>query len=132
VNYLLDTHVLLWFGLDPERISSKQRAIIDGRDAMKFISSISIWEISLKFARGKLSLGRHTPEEFLESALSLGFHIISPDPGQFASFHKLPSVVGHKDPFDRMLIWQAIQSDLIFLSQDRQLPNCDIHGLKFA
>lgn len=132
MNYLLDTHVLLWFRFEPERLAPKHRAILADRSAMKFISVISIWEISLKFARGKLKLGTHTPEEFLKRALDLGFHIISPEPEQFASFYRLPAVVDHKDPFDRMLIWQAIHNDLTLLSQDGQLPQYDIHGLKLA
>ncbi len=57
---------------------------------------------------------------------------MSPEPEQFASFHQLPVVFGHKDPFDRMLIWQAIQSGMTFLSQDSKLSEYYIHGLKLA
>ncbi len=132
MKYLLDTHVLLWYRLDPRRVSDRHQAIIGSRDDLKLISSLSIWEISLKFSLGKLDLGGHTPEEFLAGALELGFQIVSPEPEQFASFHQLPTVIGHKDPFDRMLIWQAIQSDMTFLSQDGKLSEYGIHGLKLA
>ncbi len=132
MNYLIDTHILLWYRLEPEKVPHAYRKIILGSNGIKFISSLSIWEISLKFSLGKLQLGTHTPEEFLNSALGLGFQILSPPPEQFATFHKLPPVIKHKDPFDRMLIWQAIESNLTFLSQDRQLHDYNIHGLKLA
>ncbi len=130
MNYLLDTHILLWYRLDPGRVSPKHRAILSSRSDIKFISSISIWEISLKFSNGKLSLDNHSPEEFLNTAIQLGFQILASEPEQFASFHHLPEVLKHKDPFDRMLIWQAIQNNVTLLSQDTQLPQYSIHGLK--
>lgn len=132
MNYLLDTHILLWARLSPGKLPANHRAIITGSEDLKFISPLSIWEISLKYARGKLNLAGHSPEEFLEGALRLGFRIMATTPEQFASFHSLPPLTGHKDPFDRMLIWQAIQSDVTLLSRDSQLPEYNIHGLKLA
>jgi len=129
VNYLLDTHTLLWARLEPSRLTPQQRRLIEASDREKCISTISIWEISLKFSLGKLNLGGHNPEEFLQNVQELGFHILAPAPEQYASFHQLPALAKHKDPFDRMLIWQAIQNDLTLLSSDRQLPSYKIHGL---
>jgi len=125
-NYLLDTHVLLWYRLDPDKISARHRRIISGKGSIKFISSLSIWEISLKFGLGKLHLGGHTPEEFMATALAVGFQIASPEPEHFASFHRLPPFPGHKDPFDRILVWQAKQTGLILLSGDSKLSEYSI------
>jgi len=132
VSCLLDTHTLLWALLEPSKLTPQQRRIIESSDKEKCMSTISIWEISLKFSLGKLNLGGHTPEEFLKGAQELGFRVVIPTPEHYASFHQLPSVVKHKDPFDRMLIWQAIQDGLTLLSSDGQLPNYKIHGLKLT
>jgi PIN domain nuclease of toxin-antitoxin system len=50
----------------------------------------------------------------------------------FASFHKLPLIIGHKDPFDRMLIWQAIQSNAILLSADAEFSKYKPSGLSLS
>ena len=129
MSYLLDTHILLWSRLDPSKLTPAHQTILRDTTAQKLISSLSIWEISLKFSLGKLTLGGHTPEEFLDSARKLGFQLVEPTPDHFASFHRLPKVLTHKDPFDRMLIWQAIQDKLTLLSSDKLLPEYKLHGL---
>jgi len=132
VSYLLDTHTLLWLRLSPEKLPEAHQEIIADARMPKIISTITVWEISLKFAIGKLDLGGNNPEEFLRSAVHLGFQVMAPESTQFASFYQLAHVTGHKDPFDRMLIWQAIQNNLTLLSHDRQLPNYKPHGLMLA
>lgn len=131
MNYLLDTHIFIWTRLEPQKLSAKQRQVISGT-AQKFISTTTLWEISLKFGLGKLKLGRHTPEQFIDSAIVTGFQILAPEPATFTSFYQLPPILKHKDPFDRMLIWQAIQQNLVLLSSDEAMPNYKIHGLKLA
>ena len=115
MNYLLDTHILLWARLDPAKLSKTQKDIIASPEYQKFISVISVWEISLKFSLGKLQLGDHDPESFLATAKNLGFQLALPEHEYFASYHRLGKVPGHRDPFDRMLIWQAICSGMTFL-----------------
>jgi PIN domain nuclease of toxin-antitoxin system len=132
VKYLLDTHTLLWARLNPQKLSVAHREIILARDTEKYISSLNIWEISLKFSIGKLELGTHNPDEFLASALSVGFMLAEPTAQQYASFYKLPEVIKHKDPFDRMLIWHTITSNMTLLSSDKRLPEYGVHGLKLA
>ncbi len=132
MSYLLDTHALLWLRLSPSKLSLRHRKILESPGEQKFISSLSIWEISLKYALGKLALGGHTPEEFLSTAVNLGLQVVTPTPEQFASFHRLPKLKNHKDPFDRMLIWQAVQSGHVLVSSDRQVATYDIDGLAVA
>jgi PIN domain nuclease of toxin-antitoxin system len=129
MNYILDTHILLWTRLEPGRLSKPQRSVLESSADLKFVSTVTIWELSLKFSLGKLDLGGHTPEEFMSSADKLGLQIIPPTSDQFASFHRLPKNIAHKDPFDRMLIWQAIQSDMCLLSSDTRLAAYEVHGL---
>lgn len=132
MSYLLDTHVLLWARLEPNKLTAAHQAILRDPAVPKYISTLSLWEISLKFSLKKLTLGTHTPEEFLESALQLGLQLVEPTADQFVSFHRLPAVVRHKDPFDRMLIWQAMQSKLTLVSTDKQLAAYKLHGLSLA
>jgi PIN domain nuclease of toxin-antitoxin system len=129
MNYILDTHILLWTRLEPRRLSKSQRSILESSADLKFVSTVTIWELSLKFSLGKLDLGGHTPEEFMSSANMLGLQILPPTPDQFASFHRLPKSIAHKDPFDRILIWQAIQSDMCLISSDTKLAAYEVHGL---
>jgi len=128
--YLLDTHTLLWSRLEPTRLKKLHQEIIKDADKQKFISVISVWEISLKYSLGKLELGGHTPEEFLSTAMEIGFQVTAPVPEYFASFCQLKSIPGHKDPFDRMLIWQAIQDNMTLLSSDTEFPKYKPEGLR--
>jgi PIN domain nuclease of toxin-antitoxin system len=104
MNYLLDTHILLWLRFNPEKLSEDQRVIIKADDAEKLVSSITAWEISLKFSLGKLDLGGHTPEEFIAGINRLGIKIITPTPEQYVTYYLLPKIDDYKDPFDRMII----------------------------
>lgn len=72
------------------------------------------------------------PEEFVSSAYKLGLQVLAPTPDQFASFHQLPKNIAHKDPFDRMLIWQAIQSGMQLVSSDNKLADYEVRGLVVA
>ncbi len=130
--YLLDTNILLWFRLEPTKLSKSHIDILRNPDIQKCISPISLWEISLKFALGKIELGAHTPEEFLDSALALGLIVISPEPNIYATFHRLKPHPEHRDPFDRMLIWQAIKSNLTLISTDKRMKMYKTQGLSLA
>ena len=132
MSYLLDTHILIWSRLAPDKLSKTQQTIIASDHEQKLISTATIWEIGLKFGLGKLELGGHTPEEFLRTSVELGYQIVAPRPEDFASFYRLPTASGHKDPFDRMLVWQAIQNGLTLLSHDPKLSTYQADGLKVA
>jgi len=130
--YLLDTHILLWARLDPARLSKAHQQIITSPDAKKYFSSVSLWEISLKFSLGKLELGSHNPDDFLETANELGLFVSAPEPVHYASIYRLEKIPNHKDPFDRMLIWQAIQSKMTLLSNDAKFREYSPQGLALA
>lgn len=107
-------------------------AIIQSPDDEKFVSAITVWEISLKFALGKLELGGQTPDEFIAGIDKLGIRNITPTSSQYATYYLLPKMDKHKDPFDRMIIWHAVQSGLTLISSDRRLPDYKIHGLELV
>ena len=129
MNYLLDTHSFLWAVFSPEKLSRVARAAITDQTNEVSLSSISLWEISLKFALGKLTLDQCTPEDLVAVAREMRLTLITPDAEESASFHQLPKTP-HRDPFDRMLVWQAIARDLTLISKDAALPEYHHAGLK--
>lgn len=132
MNYLLDTHYVLWTLFNPEKITSKVKEILLDSGSVKFVSTVNIWEISLKYRLGKLVLGELTPEQLYESVLESGFVISEIEPVIYASYHHLPLKEDHRDPFDRMLIWQAINCDLTLLTADKKIKQYLEDGLKLV
>jgi PIN domain nuclease of toxin-antitoxin system len=129
MNYLLDTHTLIWAIKERKKLTRAVIAALENPDNSIFVSAITFWEISLKYATGKLELRNILPDEFPGASLQMGFELLSLSPNEGASFHQLP-LTDHKDPFDRMLIWQAIQQSLIFVSKDDRLHQYKGVGLK--
>ncbi|MFN3999968.1 type II toxin-antitoxin system VapC family toxin [Algoriphagus sp.] len=129
MKYLLDTHVILWMAYDDTRISKTIREILLHGESQIYISAISFWEISLKYQSQKLDLKGHNPEtlkagfdqhfEFQELNLTLE---------DASSFYKLEPTF-HKDPFDRILIWQALQHNLTFITDDENIKRYQESGL---
>lgn len=128
MKYLLDTHVLLWCLFEPKKLNDRQKTVILDVHNDVFASAISFWEISLKYSLKKLNL-KIKPEKLPDYAKTNGFPITAIDVNTLASFHKLPRI-GHKDPFDRMLIWEAINNNYTIISQDRSFADYKKFGLK--
>ena len=129
MNYLLDTHTFLWAAFSPAKLSAKAKREISSVENRVYVSTVSFWEISLKFALGKIELEHCTPDDMPDIAAQMRVEIIQPTPQETASFHQLPKA-GHKDPFDRMIIWQAIQQSLVLISKDAEFPEYKNFGLK--
>jgi PIN domain nuclease of toxin-antitoxin system len=129
MNYLLDTHAFLWAAFSPNKLSAKARNEIRSAENQVCISTVSFWEISLKFTLGKIELSNCTPADMPEIATQMGIEIIQLDALETASFYQLPKVA-YKDPFDRMIIWQAIQHQRILISKDANFPEYRQFGLK--
>jgi PIN domain nuclease of toxin-antitoxin system len=115
MRVLLDTHLLLWVLKKP---SSKASTVLRRRidKAEVFVSAASIWEISIKAALGKL---KADPNEVLEAIEPAGFSMLAITGLHAAKVAALPPV--HSDPFDRMLVAQALVEPMILLTNDRAL-----------
>jgi PIN domain nuclease of toxin-antitoxin system len=111
VRVLLDTHLLLWALGAPARLPPKARRII--RDADVYVSAASIWEISIKVALGRLRADPREVLAALEPAGLLGLPIAAEHAARVAS---LPPI--HRDPFDRLLIAQALEEPMRLLTDD--------------
>lgn len=129
MNYLSDTHILLWILFSPKKISKPIRNILLDPDATKFISLITFWEISLKFSLGKIDLQGVSPDDLPALAKKTGFELLNMDSETVASFYRLPKLA-HKDPFDRLLAWQALKMDCILLTKDKSIADYKDYGLK--
>jgi PIN domain nuclease of toxin-antitoxin system len=129
MNCLLDTHAFLWAGFAPDKLSLRARKIIRDPENRVCVSTVSFWEISLKYALGKIELENCQPDDMPELATRMGFDIIQPTAQQTATFHRLPKLK-HKDPFDRMIIWQAIQHPLALISKDAGFSEYTKSGLQ--
>ena len=129
MSYLLDSHTLIWSILDQEKLSAKVRSILEDTDNRILVSAVSFWEISLKYALGKLNLQGIGPEQLPELAKQTGFELIAVSPEETATYHQLEAS-WHRDPFDRMLIWQAIQNKLTLVSKDSHIARYKSTRLK--
>jgi PIN domain nuclease of toxin-antitoxin system len=130
VSYLLDTHTLIWSILDVNRIPVKTRNLIRDAHNPIFVSVISFWEFSIKHSLGKLKSVGLKPEDLPAIVLDYKFSILALKPDEVASAHRLPWVETHKDPFDRIIIWQAIKNNLPLISKDGRLTDYERYGLK--
>lgn len=129
MSYLLDTHALLWTLFDPTRLGKKGAECLLNPDVTVSVSVVSFWEISLKYAAGKLELTGVIPDDFPALVRRSGFDILPIAETDAATFHHLPRME-HKDPFDRLIIWQAISRKLTLISQDRAFGDYRKLGLK--
>lgn len=121
MKLLLDTHALLWSIIAPEQLSPAARNAITDPASQVAVSAVSFWEISIKSALGKLTLQGTTPEALVDAAQQQGFDLLALDPRLAASFSKLPLDPQHRDPFDRMLCWQAMSLGYTLVSRDRKI-----------
>lgn len=129
MKYLIDTHTLLWAIFSPEKLSKSAKETISDPENEVAVSIISFWEISLKYALRKLELIDTTPDALPDIAQEMGVEILQMSPGEVASFYKLPRLA-HKDPFDRLVIWQAIKGKMTLISSDQEFKRYRRFGLK--
>ena len=132
MSYVVDTHYLLWALIEPTRLSRTARRVLTDAEAIKYVSKISFWEIALKYSLGKLTLEGTTPEGILRAARRAGFKILDIAEDDLVTSHLLPFTENHRDPFDRLLVWQCIRNDFLLLTADSRLRGYEQHGLRIA
>ena len=115
MNLLLDTHTFLWFVTGDKRLSARARRAMEGEDAELFLSAASIWEMAIKSSLGRLTLPMPL-NEYIAEKLEHGFRILPVDWTQAAAVEKMP--FHHRDPFDRLLVAQAVAEGMPLVSAD--------------
>ena len=122
MKILLDTHIFLWMLTSPERLNDKRRYELETPANEVFLSAMSIAELMIKHTIGKI----HVEFDPLEMAKQMRIEILSFSGDHAMMLGKMP--LHHKDPFDRMIIAQAIVNRLPLMSDDPKFPayNCKI------
>ena len=117
MKLLLDTHAFLWWVEGAPALGRRARAAVADPDNEVFLSIASCWELAIKLSLGKLrltqSLERFIPEQLTQN----GFGLAGLESRHVARVAELP--FHHRDPFDRLLIAQALHDDLAVVSADR-------------
>ncbi len=117
MRILLDTHIFLWLLDDDKHLSKRYRQIIHDLDNEIFLSVVSVWECVIKYQIGKLDFPS-SPEIYLPQERRK--HLVKTltvDEKSIARLIKLPLI--HKDPFDRLIMAQSLQHDLIMMTEDK-------------
>jgi PIN domain nuclease of toxin-antitoxin system len=120
VRLLVDTHVAIWFFEDPALLEHDARGALDSPGNTVYLSAASVWEWALKRARGKVS----TPGDLADGAVRAGFEELPVSWGHARGAADLPRL--HGDPFDRMLVAQAMTENLVLVTRDRTIPRYDV------
>jgi PIN domain nuclease of toxin-antitoxin system len=125
MRVLLDTHAMYWYIEGDPQLSATAQTVIQDSSNEILISPASYWEIAIKVGIGKWKLNR-TYEEFIDLALNkYGFQVLPILPTHTAKVIGLP--FHHKDPFDRLLVAQALVESIPIISND---PALDAYGIK--
>jgi len=126
MNYLLDTHILIWFLNGDKDLSSNARKAIESREAINFVSIVSLWEIAIKISLNRLDL--KSPFEKIGVEISNNnFQML---PITFQDTLILSSLpFHHSDPFDRLLIAQSINNKFTVISKDQYFTSYKIKVL---
>ena len=121
MRILLDTHIVLWALDAPEKLTPKQINALENPANQILVSSISIAELMIKQSIGKLNI----KADLLYLIQQMGFDYLDYTAQDALFLKDLPYI--HRDPFDRMLITQALQQSCIFMSNDAIIKQYDCH-----
>ena len=118
MKILLDTHALLWALADPGRLGTKARSAIESPHSLVYVSAVSAWEIAIKHALARADMPVSAAEACSWAEAS-GFDLLPLALEHILTLEQLP--LHHRDPFDRLLVAQAISEPLTLLSADAAL-----------
>lgn len=129
MRLLLDTHIAVWAIQDSPKLTSRVRDLLPHVDTKVFVSAVSIWEISIKHV-----LGRGPPDgidfsgrDAIGYFAGSGMTLLSVTPDHAAAVGELPPI--HNDPFDRLLVAQALHEPLKLVTHDKRVAAYSEHFL---
>ena len=121
MRLLLDTHTLMWWAGKSKRLPTKVRDLLEDSTNEVFISVANAWEMQIKAQLGKLTLHKPWSEVVRDQMTTNGFRLLHAELPHIEVLDSLP--FHHKDPFDRLLIAQAIHENLTLVSNDPKFPS---------
>jgi PIN domain nuclease of toxin-antitoxin system len=117
MRILLDTHAIVWWATGDKRLSRRARVAIADPNTEVFISIASAWEIQIKATLQKITLNESVDALYRSLIIDQDFRMIGLELKDIEHLSKLPR--HHRDPFDRMLVAQALRGDLTLVTKDR-------------
>ena len=128
-HYLIDTHIFIWSIDDPNKISDRIRRELADNKNLLYISSISLMEIAIKNRDGKLMLGEDYAT-FANNIYRFGIVLLNIELRHLEVMNRLSYPQTHKDPFDHLIISQAISDRLCLISADEKMQYYTNQGLE--
>lgn len=127
MKVLVDTCTFLWMADDAPELSKQACTAVTDPDNEVYLSAASVWEIAIKHALGKLPLPE-PPRQFVPSQRTLlGLTALPIEEASILTLDRLPAL--HRDPFDRLLVCQALTHGLVIVSPDPQIQQYPISTL---
>ena len=123
MNYLLDTHTVLWYMGDAPNLPTITKEIINDNRNGIFVSSISLWETAIKFNLGKMK-SNLTLDGFLDKIERSDFNVLQVKNEHLRRLLAVPFI--HKDPFDRLLVSTALVENLTIITTDSNIQRYDV------
>ena len=115
MKYLLDTHTLIWFLEGDKRLSTPAKDIICNNDVDIYVSIVSLWEMAIKISLGKLELSQSL-DQIIDKLPQQNITLLPTQTAHVLAVLRLP--FEHRDPFDRLLIAQALVENMKFISNE--------------
>jgi len=123
MEYILDTHVLLWIIFDSDKLSAAAQQVLSNSFVKKHVCASSLWEISIKNRIGKLPLPEGM-QGILSAIRKRGFGIIGLDYLHIEAYNTLPLI--HRDPFDGIIIATALVEKMSIITSDENIQKYDV------
>lgn len=124
MRYLLDSHTFIWLFAFPDRLGRKAKRVLTDDDSALCLSSAAVWELGIKHQLGKLELPEE-PEHFIADRARRASIAIVPIEGRHAL--RAPALpMHHRDPFDRMMVAQAIADEYTIITNDKAIHRYDV------
>ena len=120
MTLLLDTHTLLWFCEGSSSLSTSARSAIEDPANRTHVSHVTAWEVAVKVSLRKLFLAVPYEDLFPGALIANGFEVLPADFRHYSQLLSLP--FHHRDPFDRLLIAQALTEGMTLVSSDPHFP----------
>lgn len=120
MNLLLDSHIIIWCAEDHPSLTAEARKLIADPDNRLFVSLISLWELYIKARRGRLKL----QVDLRQIVAQAGYELLNMTIDDAECAANLP--LHHGDPFDRMLVAQALNQNLVLVTADRYIQSYNV------
>lgn len=131
MKFLIDTHILIWLAVSPERISKSAFEIIENPQNDLYVSTVTLWEIAIKLSIKKLNLKGLEISDLVQICNEQEIKIVQLPISAVSKYRILPIKDNHRDPFDRALIALCISDGYVFLTHDSKISQYEEDGLIF-